>query len=68
MDHDRIAIDPQTCHGQARIAGTRIMVSVIVDCLANGDVKADILAAYPSLTREDVQAVRQYAIESTPTE
>lgn len=62
---DRISIDPQVCHGAACIKGTRIMVSLIVDCLANGDAMDDILAAYSKLTREDVQACLAYAAEMT---
>ena len=62
---DRINIDPHICHGAACVKGTRIMVSVIVDCLANGDVTDDILAAYQKLTREDVQACLAYAAEMT---
>ena len=62
---DRISIDPQVCHGAACIKGTRIMVSLIVDCLANGDAIDETLAAYPKLTREDVQACLAYAAEMT---
>ena len=35
--HERISIDPNICHGQACIKGTRVMVSVILDNLAAGD-------------------------------
>jgi uncharacterized protein (DUF433 family) len=41
------------------------MVWIIVDYLANGDTVEDVLAAYPSLTREDVQAALAYAAEMT---
>ncbi len=33
---ERIIIDPQICHGKLCIKGTRIMVSVILDNLADG--------------------------------
>ena len=52
----RISIDPKVCHGQPCVKGTRIMVWLIVQYLANGDSAEEILVAYPSLTREDVQA------------
>jgi len=39
------------------------MVSLIVDFLANGDTEAEILAAYPRLTREDIRAAMHYAAE-----
>jgi len=62
---DRILIDPRICHGQPCVRGTRIMVWLIVQYLANGDSVAEILAAYPALTREDVQACLTYAAEMT---
>ena len=31
---DRISADPNICHGKACIKGTRVMISVILDCLA----------------------------------
>ena len=34
--HGRIRIDPNVCGGAPRIAGTRILVSVILDNLAEG--------------------------------
>lgn len=33
---NRISADPLVCHGKACIAGTRIMVSIILDNLAAG--------------------------------
>lgn len=41
------------------------MVWIAVECLANGDTVEDILAAYPSLTRDDVRAALAYAAELT---
>ena len=60
---DRISVDDSICHGKVCIAGTRIMVSVILDNLAAGERAEDILKSYPSLTREDIQAAMQYAAE-----
>lgn len=62
---DRISIDPKVCHGRPCIRGTRIMVWQIVSFLAAGDSIEDILAEYPQLTREDVQACLAYAAETT---
>ena len=33
---ERITVDPQVCHGSACIRGTRVMVSVVMDNLADG--------------------------------
>lgn len=62
---ERISIDPNVCHGKPCIKGTRIMVWIVVDYLANGDSVEEVLAAFPSLTREDVQAALSYAAEMT---
>lgn len=57
---ERISIDPQVCHGQACIKGTRIPVHQIVLMLANGDTIDDLLEAYPTIIREDILACLAY--------
>jgi len=57
----RITIDPNICHGQACIKGTRIAVHQIIGMLANGDTIEDLLKEYPSLTRDDILACLDYA-------
>src|SRR5436190_23146018 len=59
--YERISIDPNVCHGQACIKGTRIPVHQIFRMLANGDSIEKLLQAYPSLTREDILACFDYA-------
>jgi uncharacterized protein (DUF433 family) len=58
---DRISIDPNVCHGQACIKGTRIPVHQIVSMLANGDTFESLLAADPNVTGEDIRACLEYA-------
>lgn len=58
---ERISIDPNICHGKACIKGTRIMVSVILDNLAEGESADRILASYPTLEKEDIEAALRYA-------
>src|SRR5215831_4093793 len=60
MAFERIAIDPNICHGQACVKGTRIPVHQIVRMLANGDTIEDLLEEY-SLTRDDILACLDYA-------
>ncbi|MCW5977227.1 MAG: DUF433 domain-containing protein [Bryobacteraceae bacterium] len=60
---ERISIDPNICHGQACVKGTRIPVHQIVRMLANGDAVEDLLAEYPSLDRADIMACLDYAAE-----
>jgi uncharacterized protein (DUF433 family) len=61
---DRISINPNVCHGKPCIKGTRIWVSLILDFLASGDTIEDVLAAYPHLTRDDIQACLAYGAEA----
>ena len=56
----RISVSPEVCHGQACIRGTRIMVSIILDCLAAGTSDEDILREYPTLSPEDIRAAVAY--------
>jgi uncharacterized protein (DUF433 family) len=58
-----ITVDPQVCHGKACIAGTRVLVSVVLDNLAVGLSSDEILQSYPSLSRESIQATIAYAAE-----
>jgi uncharacterized protein (DUF433 family) len=60
---ERISVSPAVCHGKACVRGTRIMVSVILDNIAAGVARADILASYPSLKPRDIDAVLAYAAE-----
>lgn len=60
---ERISIDPNVCHGKPCIKGTRVWVSLIVDNLAAGAGEDEILEAYPSLTKEDIQAALAFAAE-----
>jgi uncharacterized protein (DUF433 family) len=57
---EMISSDPQVMHGQAVIAGTRVPVSVILDCLAAGMNADEITAEYPSVTTAGVRAAAAY--------
>jgi uncharacterized protein (DUF433 family) len=61
----RISIDPQICGGKPCIRGHRIWVSLILDLLASGMKEEEVLAEYPQLTAEDIQACLAYASEMT---
>ncbi|WP_459556101.1 DUF433 domain-containing protein [Lacunimicrobium album] len=62
---ERISVDPSICHGTACIKGTRIMVSVILDNLAEGVATDRILQNYPTLKLEDIHSAIAYASELT---
>jgi len=58
---DRITFDINVMGGRACIRGMRITVSTILNLVANGMSKPDILQAYPYLEKEDIQQSLQYA-------
>jgi len=58
---DYISFDPNICHGKACIKGTRVLISVILDCLTEGMTEIEILENYPSLKKEHIKAALQYA-------
>ena len=59
---DRIEINPKVCNGRLVIKGTRIPISVILEQQIAEDESWDtLLAGYPELKKEDVQAVLLYA-------
>ncbi len=60
---DYITVNPNVCHGQACIKGTRIMVSVVLDNLAAGLTPDEIIQSYPALTHDAIQAAITYAAE-----
>ena len=60
---ERVSVNPSVCHGKACLRGTRIMVSVILDNIAAGIDRAEILASYPTLKPADIDAALFYAAE-----
>lgn len=59
----RISVDPLVCHGRACVAGTRVLVSAVLDNLADGETIEEILRGYPALKAEDIHAAIAYAAE-----
>jgi uncharacterized protein (DUF433 family) len=62
---ERITIDPGVCGGRPCIRGLRIRVTDILDMLAGGATRAEILADYPYLEDEDITAALEYAARAT---
>jgi uncharacterized protein (DUF433 family) len=58
---DGIELNPKICNGKPVIKGTRIPVSVILEQIAEGESWETLLAGYPELKREDIQAALLYA-------
>ena len=57
----RITVDPHICGGRPTIRGLRIRVKDILELLASGAERAEILADYPYLQSEDITAVLEFA-------
>ncbi len=55
--------DAQVCGGQLCAKGTRVFVTSILDSLAEGASREEILASYPSLSPEHIDAALAYAAE-----
>jgi uncharacterized protein (DUF433 family) len=47
--------------GKPVVKGTRITVELLLDKLAAGESEAEILAAHPRLTAEDIHAALAFA-------
>ena len=60
---DHITVDPMVCHGKPCFAGTRILVSVILDNLAAGIPTDEIEKDYPGIGPRQLAAALAYAAE-----
>lgn len=58
---DRITHDPKIFEGRPIVRGRRLAVEHVLGMLAAGDSVETLLAAYPWLERQDVQACLEYA-------
>lgn len=64
MDYrDRITIEPGKRGGKPCIRGMRITVYDVLEYLASGMTPAEILADFPYLAAEDIQACLAYAAD-----
>lgn len=61
---DRIVVNPKVMLGKPAIRGTRIPVELILRKLGEGATEADLLDAYPGLTRDDIRAAMAYAADT----
>lgn len=58
-----LSSNPDVCGGEICAIGTRIPVTVILDNLAEGATKEEVLASYPSLRVDHINAALAYAAE-----
>ena len=65
---ERIAADPAVLSGKPTVRGTRLGVAFLLNRLAAGWTRDDLLENYPRLTAEDVEAVLRHAAEAVGEE
>lgn len=64
MKFSRITVNPAQMGGMPCIRGLRIPVAAVVDMVAQGMEKKEILAAYPDLSGDDIREALQFAAEA----
>lgn len=57
----RITVDPDRCGGRPCIRDLRVRVKDVLDLLAAGASREEILADYPYLEDEDITAALEFA-------
>jgi uncharacterized protein (DUF433 family) len=58
---ERITVDPEVCGGRPCLRGLRVRVSDVLELLAQGATREEILADYPYLEDADITAALEYA-------
>jgi uncharacterized protein (DUF433 family) len=61
---DRITVDPDLLGGKPAIRGLRISVQTVLEYLGAGDSPEEILAEFPFLELDDIQACLRYAADA----
>jgi uncharacterized protein (DUF433 family) len=65
---ERIVVNPKVLVGKPVVKGTRIAVELVIDLLARGYSKEQIIEQYDHITVEDIQACLAYASETLRSE
>jgi uncharacterized protein (DUF433 family) len=65
---DRIELNPRVMLGKPIIRGTRTPVELILRKLSEGASEAELLDAYPRLSKADIQAAIRYAADTIARE
>ena len=63
-NRDRIVRDKEICGGEPVFKGTRVTLRTVLASLADGNSVEEILADFPSLKAEDIQAAIAFAAAS----
>ncbi len=65
---ERIKVDPEIMMGKPCVRGTRLPVYVLLQKMAAGETEAELLEAYPQLSKADLTAVWEYAARAAAEE
>ena len=65
---DKIVSDPAILGGKPIIKGTRISVELVMEWMASGASRDEIVKAHPHLTVDDVQQAINYAAHAVKNE
>ena len=60
---DHITVDPEVFAGKPVVRGTRVGVEFLLELFANGWTREDVLANYPTVSKEALSAVFAFARE-----
>jgi uncharacterized protein (DUF433 family) len=63
-----IAYNPEILSGKPHIVGTRLTIEFILELVASGATKDDMLKAYHQLTAEAIEEALRYAAQSVKNE
>ena len=63
-----IKSDPEVLSGTLVLSGTRVPVQTLIDYLKTGDSLDDFLDGFPSVSRDQAEALLQIALNSTLSE
>ena len=61
----RITVNPEQCGGRPCIRGLRVRVKDVLDLLAAGASREEILEDYPYLEPEDIDAALEFAAKQS---
>ncbi len=64
----RIVSNPAILNGKPIVQGTRLSVEFILELIASGASRDDVVRAYPQLTAEDVEEAVNYAARGLKNE
>lgn len=65
---NRITSNPSILGGKPIVRGTRISVEIIMEWIASGATRGQIVDRYPHLTTEDIEQAIGYATQSVKNE